>query len=257
MDESTSADRPPRTPWPSDFPAVVVHIEYRRIIRHPDYPMAKAGSSTAAERLVADLLDDAAVRRIAAVLGARKPTIVPVHAEERSGRNKIPLAYALLLADRLGLDVETRIVQSSVAFHGSGDAYYRLAVQPQFDGPVSRGREYVIVDDTMTLGGTPANLRGHIETNGGVVILASTLTRPVTPGTRGAALDLEIHLASTTFARLNARHPRLSTWWKREYGHDLDALTEGEAGHLLKAASVDAIRDRIVAARRRAGIAGN
>ena len=86
MDESTSTDRPPRTPWPSDFPAVVVHIGYRRILQHPDYPMAKAGAATAAEGLVTDLLNEAAVQRIAEVLGYRKPEIVPVHAEERRGR---------------------------------------------------------------------------------------------------------------------------------------------------------------------------
>ena len=257
MDEPTGTDRPPRKAWPSDFPAVVVHIEYRRILQHPDYPMAKAAAAAAAEGLVADLVNEAAVQRIAEVLGSRKPEIVPVHAEERTGRNKIPMAYALLLADRLGLDVGTRIVQSNIALHGGRDAYYRLAIQPEFDGPVVSGRDYLIVDDTMTMGGTLANLRGHIEANGGEVIMASTLTRPASPGVGGAALDLEIHLASTTLARLNARHRRLSAWWKQEFGHDLDALTEGEAGHLLKTASVDAIRDRIAAARRRAGIGGN
>ena len=40
------------------------------------------------------------------------------------------------------------------------------------------------------------------------------------------------------------RHVKMNQFW---YG--IDKLTQGEAGHLRAAASVDAIRDRIIAAR--------
>lgn len=40
---------------------------------------------------------------------------------------------------------------------------------------------------------------------------------------------------------------------KQEFGYGIDQLTQGEAGHLKAAQSVDAIRDRITAARDAAG----
>ncbi|WP_290492531.1 hypothetical protein [Alcanivorax sp.] len=41
----------------------------------------------------------------------------------------------------------------------------------------------------------------------------------------------------------------MDEYWKQEFGYGIDQLTQGEAGHLKAAQSVDAIRDRITAAR--------
>ena len=41
----------------------------------------------------------------------------------------------------------------------------------------------------------------------------------------------------------------MDEYWKQEFGYGIDRLTQGEAGHLKAAQSVDAIRDRITAAR--------
>jgi hypothetical protein len=41
----------------------------------------------------------------------------------------------------------------------------------------------------------------------------------------------------------------LDFWWKEQFGFGLNALTQGEAGHLAKAPNLDTIRDRIAAAR--------
>ena len=38
--------------------------------------------------------------------------IVPVHAEEAVGRNMIPLATSAVIAKKLGLEVDTNIVQA-------------------------------------------------------------------------------------------------------------------------------------------------
>ncbi len=88
------------------------------------------------------------------------------------------------------------------------------------------------------------------ESNSENVILASTVARRAPASLH--MLDIEIHLAAATLARLNRKHPGLADWWKEQIGHDIDTLTEGEAGHLLKAPSLDAIRDRIAAARSQA-----
>jgi hypothetical protein len=45
----------------------------------------------------------------------------------------------------------------------------------------------------------------------------------------------------------------MDEYWKQEFGYGIDRLTQGEAGHLKAAQSVEQIRDRITAARDEAG----
>lgn len=46
----------------------------------------------------------------------------------------------------------------------------------EFDGKVSRGGRYILVDDHVGLGGTLANLKGYLETRGALVEGITTLT---------------------------------------------------------------------------------
>lgn len=105
-----------------------------------------------------------------------------------------------------------------------------------------KGRNYAILDDTLSMGGTLASLRGYIENKGGNVILAIALT-----GRDGAA-SLNIKEAMLT-AILNKHGDELDEWWKTEIGFGVDKLTQGEAGHLKKAPSIEEIRNRITANR--------
>ena len=236
-----------RASWPDDFPRVVFAAQLGAAEKHPDYLAAKAGNINAAVRLVGDLVPDAKIDAIRAALGGRKPVIVPVAAEEAAGNNKIPLAYAEYIASRLGLKTEPGIVQSARAKRTGKGSDYRLGVQSAFDGKVTAGQSYLIVDDTMTMGGTLANLRGHIEANGGNVILASALT--------GFGQDGVLALTKPMRDAVWAKHgSALDDYLKRELGYGIDQLTQGEAGHFRKAVSLDAIRDRIIAARNAAGL---
>jgi hypothetical protein len=55
-------------------------------------------------------------------------------------------------------------------------------------------------------------------------------------------------------ARIQAKHgPDMNEYWTKEFGYGIDKLTQGEAGHLRAAASIDALRTRILAARSAAG----
>lgn len=237
---------PPRTAWRPDFPPVIVQAEYMEMREHFAYRAAKNGESNeAALSLVSDLLSDNAVENIKFFIRESRPRIVPVHAEEARGRNKIPAAYAEALAEILGLDTDPGIIQSSVANHGGAPSiYHRLVSQPSFAGYVEPQVEYMIVDDNCTAGGTLANLKGFIETNGGIVILMSVLAH------RRADRAYYISLANETLARLKYRHRDLDALWREEFGYGIEALTEGEAGHLLAAPSVDTVRNRLIEARR-------
>lgn len=230
-----------RAPWPADFPKVPFAAQLGSADKHPNYKAAKSGDADAAMDLVDDLVTDEVIERIRVMIGDRKPALVPVMAEEASGHNAIPAAYAVKIAHELGLEVYGDIVQSVRAKRTGTGADYRLANHSAFDGPVEAGKDYLVVDDTMTMGGTLAGLRGHIEANGGNVVGATTLT--------GFQKEGQLALTEKMRQDLWRKHGEpLDEYLHQEFGYGIDSLTQGEAGHFRKAVSLDAIRDRITAA---------
>jgi hypothetical protein len=182
------------------------------------------------------------INHLRGVIGTGRPLILPILAQEEAGTNKIPLAMAHVIAHRLGLDVEHHIVQKEKVFRTNSDANHRLAFNPTFDGHVYPGKVYLIVDDTLTMGGTIASLRGYIENRGGHVIGAAVMVAH--QGSLNMAIKPEMIKA------IEAKHGNtMNDFWKETFGYGIDKLTQGEAGHLRKARSVDEIRDRIAAAR--------
>ncbi|NOG32299.1 phosphoribosyltransferase [Halomonas sp. TBZ9] len=231
-----------RTPWKDDFPRVPFATPLGSAEKHPDYMAAKSGDIDAAKRLVDDLVTDDCLGKVGIIMGIRQPVIVPVIAEEATGANRIPAAYAARIAKYFGLQVNPTIVQTVRAYHTNASADHRLANHAAFDGEVDVGQEYLIVDDTMTMGGTLAGLRGHIEAHGGQVIGATTLTGFNESGQLALSEKMRHDL-------WNKHGVPLDEFLKQEFGFGIDSLTQGEAGHYRKALSIDAIRNRIAAAR--------
>jgi predicted amidophosphoribosyltransferase len=96
--------------------------------------------------------------------------VVPVHAEESTGRNQIPTKFADYFGYVTGLEVDTGIVQSRKVGRTGKGAWHRLAFRPAFSGPVQAGREYIVVDDIVTGGVSLSELRQFIESQGGRVV---------------------------------------------------------------------------------------
>lgn len=237
----SSYSRAERAPW-GDFPKVIRNGDLGSLTNEPEYQAAKQGDTEAALALVDRLVSDDTVAQLKTLIGDEKPRIVPVLAVEASGNNKIPLAMAEVLADRLGLEVELDIIQREKVGRTGAGSDHRLAFNPTFEGAVAAGQKYIVVDDTLTMGGTVASLRGYIENNGGKVMAASVMTA------HEGALDLAVK--PKMLAGINEKHgPAMDAFWKESFGYGIDRLTQGEAGHLRAAPSVDAIRDRIAAAR--------
>ena len=148
----------------------------------------------------------------------------------------------MVLGERLGLAVDTAITQATRALRTSSDGLERLARQPDFTGAVKSGANYVLVDDTLTQGGTFTQMKQFIEHGGGQVIAAFALT--------GKQYSAKINPDVATIAQLRKAHSAIEPWWKNEFGHDFDGLTESEARYMLKSGlSADALRDRVAAAR--------
>jgi len=162
-----------RFPW-GDFPDVLRNGNLGELREQPEYVAAKAGDSAAALDLADRLVRPTFVedlRRFEAM--HERLVLLPVLAEERSGSNKIPLMFADVLANKLGWGVETDIAQVVRAWHTDAGSDHRLVVHSQFDGNIDRSVGYVLIDDTLTMGGTIADLRGYIMSRGGTVVGAA------------------------------------------------------------------------------------
>lgn len=165
--------RPGVKPWAKDFPNIISHTNVNKIHTHPDHDAAKAGDMDAAIRLVDDLFNVDKAKE----LGKRHPgaIIAAVHAVEQTGRNKIPVAYADALQAATGLDLDTDIIQTNITGHTGKNALQRMLARAKFTGKVERGRDYVLLDDVITQGGTLSALKQYIEGQGSNVVEITSL----------------------------------------------------------------------------------
>ena len=244
QDDSPAPVRPARFAWGAFPPALILAGE-SQVKQHNLYAAAKSGDAAAAARLVQASVHADGVDRACALVtqhcGSGAPVLASVHAYETEGVNAIPAAMAELLRERLGLAVETGIVQTNVVGHTGADGWGRLARQAAFDGAVEPGREYVLVDDFVGQGGTLANLRGHILAAGGKVCAAIVLT--------GKPYSATLAPAKEQLDELRQRHASgLEQWWQERLGHTFDCLTQSEARYLARTEDADAVRDRLAQA---------
>jgi hypothetical protein len=232
--------KPPRRPW-GEFPDVLIHADESRVKQHPAYRAAKSGDAGAALELVQDVFDRDLPERLRSLIGSSQPVLVSAHAYEREGVNAIPEVLADVMAKTLGWAVDNSVVQTNVVAHTGADGFSRLARQPTFDGVVTAGADYVLIDDFVGMGGTLANLRGHIESHGGRVLAAVALT--------GKPHSAKLRLTPERLNELRSKHgAELEHWWQERFGHAFDALTESEARYLVRTPDIATIRDRIAAA---------
>lgn len=234
-----------RTDW-KDFPDIFIAHSANTITSHEKYAAAKAGDMEPALELVNDYLDDDFLNELDKFIKKFDDVhVLPVHAEEMAGRNKIPVAYAQAIQQILGLSLDDDIVQATRAFRTQSDGIGRLVKRVSFEGDVVSGRNYLIVDDVVTQGGTLADLKGYIELNGGKVVAASTLS--------GKANSAKMAITKSTLGQLRKQAGKeLEQWWKEQFGYDFSKLTESEARYINKQIyrdGIDAVRDKLIAAR--------
>lgn len=137
-----------RAPW-RDFPPVIRNGDLGTLKNEPEYEAAKSGDMPAAIDLVNRLLASDLLDKIRQQITDSKPRVLPVLAIEDAGNNKIPLATAQILADRLSLELEQGIVQRERVGRTGKDSNHRLAFNPSFEGTIKAGEAYLIVDDTL------------------------------------------------------------------------------------------------------------
>jgi hypothetical protein len=222
-------------------PDVDIHQTDEHVVRgHVDYAEAKAGDGEAAVRLVDDTINPLVVEALRQRHGHERPTLLPVVAEESDGANAIPLALAQRLSLVLGWEVEAGVIQSNVAARTRKDGYYRLAIQPVFDGTADVRQPFLLVDDFVGQGATLANLRGHLMALGGRVVGFTSLAGKVVSG--------RLALRPESLAELRKVHGQvLENWWRQVFGFGFERLTESEARYLVVRTDVERVRAEIAA----------
>lgn len=233
--------QPPRTPW-GNFPDVLIHASESAVKQHPAYPRAKSGHGPSATALVNDTMSPSQNLRLIDLLHGHRPTLVSAHAYEREGINAIPGAFAVEISKVVGWPHDTAVAQINVVEHTGADGFSRLARQAEFAGAIQAGCEYVLVDDFVGMGGTLANLKGYIESQGGKVLAAVSLT--------GKPHSAKLTLSPERLLELRGKHgTELENWWMGRFAHAFDALTESEARYLARTETADTIRNRIAGAK--------
>ncbi len=229
-----------------DFPDVVLHAEESAVKRHSKFQAAKAGDIVAAGVLAAEFVKRERVEFLRSMLEGRSAELVPIHALESEGVNEIPAALAKVLSRQLAMPINDSIVQSNSVGHTGASGFHRLANQALFEGLVTSGQRYLVVDDFVGQGGTLANLIGFICSQGAEVLGATVLT--------GRQYSAKLAPDAQLIQALRHKHGReLEDWWSESFGFDFDRLTRSEARYLEKSADAHAIRDRLVAARLESG----
>lgn len=216
------------------FPNVVIAGALGTLAKHPDYVTAKAGDLQAAVRVVDDLINQAYVDSVAELVGKKKPLIAPIQAPESSGRNRIPKAAALILGKALNLSVDHSLFQDTASKRTQNNGLERIFNRPKFRGPVQQGQDYLILDDTLTQGGTIYALKRYIEDNGGRVIGATVLS--------GKQYSAKIGLEPSTLEALRERFGHLEQQFEKRTGYSFDGLTQSEARYLASLKDDSAFR---------------
>jgi len=234
---------PYRMDWSEDFPKVILNGPLGDAARHPQYNAAKNGNLDASLALAYDLVTPELIAKIRAIAKGEKPLLIPVHAEEQISINRIPLGYAIVIADKLGLAVDMNIVQSAKVGRTGANGFSRLAFPPPFSGvPDKKARHAIILDDTLTQGGTLANLRGYIGQYGINTLAATTLT--------GKNYSSTLAITRDTLNAIRSKYNELEHWWVGYFGYGFSALTESEARYILKSGQdANSIRNKIITER--------
>jgi len=242
--------------WNPDFPPVMRFVDlddiyvkpWKLLEDHYDYDDAKNHEDRiAALSLVHSFLKTPENQKQLQMLKQNYPDaiIVPVRAVEANGKNKIPWALAEYIGERTGLEINNNIVQTNRVHRTGKDEWHRFAFRPAFDGEVKSGRDYIIVDDVFSNGGSFNELRLFIEKNGGKVVQAAAMSL----GGHGDKLAPEPKVIKALVDKYGSDTLSLFLKEVNLYDGNYKALTNPEAYALGRSPSLDEARDRIFAAR--------
>ncbi|GLR14009.1 hypothetical protein GCM10007907_27990 [Chitinimonas prasina] len=222
--------------------AIVAHD--LKALQGEDYLAATRGDVGLAMKVARRLLTPEVMK----ALRERVPEqaiVLGVNSMEEAGGNAIPQTVAALLALRMGLEVDGRIVRSSISKRPAMDGLSRILNRPRFAGPVQTGGQYLLIDDALPQGDKLAALARHILQGGGHVAAIVALT--------DKPFSAPLAPAPSLLRQVREKYGDVEDAFRQATGYDYQSLTASEARYLTNYKSVDVVRDRILAeARQRA-----
>lgn len=171
--------------WDDSFPCIVNHTSSYAARKHPDFEAAKHGDFDAAIRLVDDLVKDEKVLEV----GRQYPDarVAYIHRRHGDGINMIPAAYAAKFS-AMGMTVEDDIIAVTDVKHTNASDIARLGRRMRFEGEVTKGADYILLDDFITSGAELRDMRDYISSKGGNVVMITTFGH----GSFGKLKDIRI-----------------------------------------------------------------
>jgi len=104
-------------------------------------------------------------------------------------------------------------------------------------GNVVIDAEYLILDDFIGMGSTLANVKSFIENAGAKIAGFEVLT--------GKLQSSQLYLRNQTLNNLRKKHGQFEKEFKEIVKFDYSGLTESEARYLLRAKTVDRVRNQL------------
>ncbi len=176
---------PKGTSWNGQFPPIVNHTSSAIARHHPDFKAAKYGDFQAALRLVDELVKDEKIAMIARQFP--KAHIIYNHKIQGEGINMIPAAYAARFS-AIGMTVEHDIIAVTNVSHTNASDVSRISKRMRFEGHISKGIDYILLDDFITSGAELRDLRDYVNSQGGNVVAMTTFGH----GSFGKLKDIQI-----------------------------------------------------------------
>ena len=219
--------------WGNSFPAVINHTSSSVARHHPDFNAAKCGDFDAAIRLVDDLVKDEKVLDVA----TRYPNahVAYIHKRNSDGTNMIPAAFAAKFS-AAGMTVEDDIIAVTTVSHTNASDVARLGRRMRFEGEVTKGADYVILDDFITSGAELRDMRDYISSKGGNVVMITTFGH----GSFGRLSDIRI----SNDYKSKLKEAGITDLDLRKYGiaSEIGCLTLSEAAKLSRVVNASAKR---------------
>jgi hypothetical protein len=211
--------------WGDSFPAVINHTSAAVARSHPDFHAAKHGDWEAARRLVNDLVKEDRVEKVASMFPDAH--IIYNHKMKGDGINMIPAAYAARFAV-IGMTVENEIIAITNVSHTNASDVQRLSKRMRFEGKVTPGTDYILVDDFITSGAELRDLKDYVQSQGGNVVMMTTF------GHGGFGKLSDIRIDEDYKQRL--REANITNQDLRKYGiaSEIGCLTISEAAKLSR-----------------------
>ena len=219
--------------WGDNFPAVVNHTSSSVARHHPDFLAAKRGDYDAAIRLVDDLVKDDKVIDVA----TRFPEahVAYIHRQNGDGINMIPAAFAAKFS-AAGMTVEDDIIAVTNVSHTDASDVALLSRRMRFEGNVTQGASYIILDDFITSGAELRDMRDYISSKGGNVVMITTFGH----GSFGRLTDIRID----NDYKNKLKEAGITDQDLRKYGiaSEIGCLTISEAAKLSRVVNASAKR---------------